>query len=334
MSYFSTKGVAAAIICAASVAAHGHIKAINVAGTYYDGYDTGVDPYKSDPPTLVAWTASNTNEGFIAPSAYASSDIICHVDAKPAGGYATANAGDKVELYWTDWPATHKGPVIDYLAKCADDDCVNVDKTSLDFFKIDAVGLVSDSDAPDHLISNNNSWLIKIPSDLASGNYVLRHEIIALHSADESDGAQNYPQCFNLAITGTGSLKPTGTPGKSLYAESDAGIFLDIYKKLDGYEIPGPTQIADGTNLPQSSIAVKHRAAAVTDVRVASGAAAATTTAAAETGSAASKSAAHHGTTSSASSAAQTESVATAKVTSSAGESCKRRRHARDVLKA
>lgn len=148
MSYLSTKGVAAAIIGAVTVAGHGHIKAINVAGTYYDGFDTGVDPYKSDPPTLVAWTASDTNEGFIAPSAYASSDIICHVGAKPAGGYATANAGDKIELYWTDWPASHKGPVIDYLAKCADDDCVNVDKTSLEFFKIDAVGLVSDSDAP------------------------------------------------------------------------------------------------------------------------------------------------------------------------------------------
>lgn len=182
------------------------------------------------------------------------------------------------------------------------------------------------------MISNNNSWLLKIPSDLASGNYVLRHEIIALHSADESDGAQNYPQCFNLAITGTGSLRPTGTPGKSLYSESESGILLDIYKKLDGYQIPGPTQIVDGTNLPQSSIAVKHRAAAVTDVKVASGAAATTT--AAETASAAAKSAAHHGATSSASSAAQTKSVASAKVTSAAAESCNRRRHARDVLKA
>lgn len=148
MASLTTKAVGAAIFGAASVASHGYVKAINVAGTYYDGYNPLSDPYKSDPPTVVGWTASDTNEGFVAPASYAYNDIICHMDAKPAGGYATANAGDKIQLYWTDWISSHKGPVLDYLARCADDDCVNVDKTTLEFFKIDAVGLVDDSDLP------------------------------------------------------------------------------------------------------------------------------------------------------------------------------------------
>lgn len=38
------------------------------------------------------------------------------------------------------------------------------------------------------------SWPVKIPSSLAPGNYVIRHEIIALHAAGSSNGAQNYPQ--------------------------------------------------------------------------------------------------------------------------------------------
>lgn len=148
MSSLRAKAIFATIIGAASVSAHGYVQAINVAGTYYDGYDPLSDPYKSDPPTVAGWTASNTNEGFVAPDSYASDDIICHVDAKPAGGYATAKAGDKIQLYWTEWTPSHKGPVLDYLARCADDDCVNVDKTALEFFKIDAVGLVDDSDLP------------------------------------------------------------------------------------------------------------------------------------------------------------------------------------------
>lgn len=43
--------------------------------------------------------------------------------------------------------------------------------------------------------ANNNTGSLTIPSDLKAGNYVLRHEIIALHSAGQEDGAQAYPQC-------------------------------------------------------------------------------------------------------------------------------------------
>ncbi|ROW03114.1 hypothetical protein VMCG_05823 [Cytospora schulzeri] len=313
MPSLTIKAVGAAMFGAASVAGHGYVQGINVAGTYYDGYDPLIDPSKSDPPTVVAWTASNTDQGFIDPSSYDTSDIICHVDATPARGYARANAGDKIELYWTDWTSSHKGPVLDYLAKCADDDCVNVDKTSLEFFKIDAVGLVDDSDLPgtwasDHLISNNNSWTIKIPSNLASGNYVLRHEIIALHSAKESDGAQNYPQCFNLAITGTGSLQPAGTPGEALYSKSAAGVLVNIYKTMSSYKIPGPTMIAAGTTLSQSSIPVTAKATAVTKVSAA-------------------HAAASHSVTE------KTSTVAVAQETSDA-DACRTRHHPRDILKA
>ena len=159
MSSLAIQAAGAAIFGAASVAAHGYVQAINVAGTYYNGYNPTVDPYESDPPTVVGWTASDTDEGYVSPTAYASGDIICHVDATPAGGYAAVNAGDQIELYWTAWPSSHHGPVIDYLAKCDDDDCVNVDKTTLEFFKIDAVGLVDDSDVP-------GTW--------ASGRFLMR----------------------------------------------------------------------------------------------------------------------------------------------------------------
>ena len=34
------------------------------------------------------------------------------------------NAGDTIEVQWTPWPISHKGPVLDYLAKC-DGSCVS-----------------------------------------------------------------------------------------------------------------------------------------------------------------------------------------------------------------
>lgn len=159
-------------------------------------------------------------------------------------------AGSTVELQWTPWPESHKGPVIDYLASC-NGECETVDKTALKFFKIDEEGLIDGSSSPgnwasDKLIANNNTWVSTIPSDIAPGNYVLRHEIIALHSAYDANGAQNYPQCINLIVTGSGTASPAGVAGTELYTSTDAGILIDIYKTLDSYVIPGPALYSSG----------------------------------------------------------------------------------------
>lgn len=153
-------------------------------------------------------------------------------------------AGASVLFQWVPVPWPHPGPVLDYLANC-NGECETVDKTTLEFFKIDGIGLISGGNpghwASDVLITNNNTWIVRIPEDLETGNYVLRHEIIALHSSEEADGAQNYPQCFNLAVTGTGSLQPTGVLGTKLYQESDPGILFNIYTSPLTYIMPGPT---------------------------------------------------------------------------------------------
>jgi hypothetical protein len=84
-------------------------------------------------------------------------------------------------------------------------------------------------------------WNVTIPTNIASGKYVLRHEIIALHSAGSQDGAQNYPQCINLEVTGgAGTADPTGTPSEALYHDTDPGILINIYESIATYTIPGP----------------------------------------------------------------------------------------------
>lgn len=69
---------------------------------------------------------------------------------------------------------------------------------------------------------------------------MLRHEIIALHGAATLNGAQNYPQCINIEITGSGTAAPTGTLGTALYKNTDPGVHLNPYVTLTSYAMPGP----------------------------------------------------------------------------------------------
>ena len=187
----------------------------------------------------------------MSPSSYTNPDIICHKGATNAQLSVTVEAGGRIELQWSDWPTSHHGPVLTYLARCGGD-CSTVDKTTLQFVKIDSAGLINDNTIPgdwasDQLIAASNSWTLTIPPSIAPGGYVLRHEIIALHSADEKDGAQNYPQCINLKVTGEGNDGlESGTLGPSLYNSADPGIAISIYSKLSGYVIPGPLLYSGG----------------------------------------------------------------------------------------
>lgn len=80
-----------------------------------------------------------------------------------------------------------------------------------------------------------------IPRNLKAGNYVIRHEIIALHSAGIDNGAQNYPQCLTLKVGGSGSVAPSGgTVGTALYNRADAGIRFNLYTTYTSYPYPGP----------------------------------------------------------------------------------------------
>ncbi|KAJ4335484.1 hypothetical protein N0V95_008893 [Ascochyta clinopodiicola] len=81
---------------------------------------------------------------------------------------------------------------------------------------------------------------VKIPAGLAPGDYLLRAEAIALHSASGSGGAQ-------LTITGSGTTNPSGVSFPGAYKASDPGILINIYQKLTQYIAPGPAVISGGT---------------------------------------------------------------------------------------
>jgi lytic cellulose monooxygenase (C1-hydroxylating) len=156
-------------------------------------------------PDLIAWSTESLDRGYIEPNSMNTLDINCHVNAEPGALTAQVAGGGKVDFFWPDWPHD-VGPVLTYIASCGGD-CASADKSALSWVKIDEAGYDGQW-AAEKLMNNNFTWTTTVPSTIAPGNYVFRHEIINLHSGAEQNGAQLYPQCVNIEITGTGTDTP------------------------------------------------------------------------------------------------------------------------------
>lgn len=232
-----------------TVSAHGWIDKWTVGANNYTGFNPTVAPWAPDQGTI-AWPAWNDDTGPVYSNKVNSPDIICSINATNSKKYATAiAAGSTINIHWTTWPDSHHGPILSYLAAC-DGDCTTVNKEQLKWFKIAQLGQISYGAgggtagvwAADQLRSAGGAWSINIPSSIKAGNYVLRNEIIALHSAYSVGAAQLYPQCANIQITGGGTATPVGVVGTSLYNESDPGVHYNIYndESKPVYPMPGP----------------------------------------------------------------------------------------------
>ncbi|KAF1948650.1 glycoside hydrolase [Byssothecium circinans] len=233
-------GALTAILDTAS--AHGFVTGIQAGSTWTKGADPVwfYSPSNSRPQTA-GWDSLNQDLGFVEPNNLGTSDINCHKSATAGRLYATVAAGQTIQIPWNTWPSdSHKGPIINYIAPC-NGDCTTLTPGALRWSKISAAGLSNGKWPTDPLPTNNFTSSLTIPSKLKAGNYVLRHEIIALHGAQNDNGAQLYPQCINLQVTGGGSVSPTnGVAGAALYKKDDAGIKYNLYTGQTTYPIPGP----------------------------------------------------------------------------------------------
>ncbi|EWZ01136.1 hypothetical protein FOYG_00814 [Fusarium oxysporum NRRL 32931] len=215
-----------------NAAAHGVVSSFKTDGAEHQGY---LMNYYYD-----------TKNGKALPS------FGCMKNGKPANLTVQVAAGGTVDFQWTKW--AHFGPMMTYVAPC-NGDCSAVDKATLKWVKIDEAGIDLDTQewAARKMVNNNRTWTTKIPSMLAAGNYVFRHETIAVHGSKRIGGAQNYPQCFNIEIIGSGTAKPEGVLGTKLYTPTDLGLYFNPYTTLKNYTIPGPPLFIYGS--VRSSIA-------------------------------------------------------------------------------
>lgn len=118
-----------------------------------------------------------------------------------------------------------------YMANCGGP-CSSANPASLNWFKINESGLLSGTVTDGfwgngQMIAQNSSWTVTIPKSLPTGQYMLRHETLAIHTANQP---QFYMQCAQLQVTGGGN----GTPGPTVkfpgaYNQNDPSINIDVY---------------------------------------------------------------------------------------------------------
>ncbi|CAL1707592.1 unnamed protein product [Somion occarium] len=225
--------VAVALSVAGVVNGHGYVHEITVGGKSFPGFAPFTDLYESGVSRIVR---PIPNDGPVTNVGDAS--LACNVGGeKPAKLVADAAAGSKVTFNWQNWPSDHLGPVSTYMASC-NGDCTKFNPSGAKWFKIDAAGYDSSSKqwASAKLVADGASWTSTIPSSLAAGDYLLRHEIIALHSVGQP---QFYP--IQVKVTGGGNKSPSGSELVSIPGLYDSVQWPDIWSDgFNSFKTPGP----------------------------------------------------------------------------------------------
>ncbi|KAI0125112.1 glycosyl hydrolase family 61-domain-containing protein [Xylariales sp. AK1849] len=238
-----------AAVAASGVSAHATFQEL-----WVDGVDMGSQcvrlPNSNSPITNVA-----------------SSDIRCNVGGSTGiSGKCSVAPGSTVTVEMHQQPGdrscsneaiggAHYGPVNVYLSKV--DDASKSDGSG-SWYKIFQNSWSAKSGGNS---GDDDNWGTKdlsgccgrmdvpIPADTPAGDYLLRAEVIALHTASTSGGAQFYVSCYQITVTGSGSASaavPAGVQFPGALKASDPGILINIHTKLSTYVNPGPTVVPGG----------------------------------------------------------------------------------------
>lgn len=278
---FNTAVLVAGLV--AQVSGHTAVESAEIGGVTYPGFrGANIDaPLEKNSP---AWP---TQQGWGYQPIFGDSinkpDIIAHKGAKPSPNTAEAPAGSKVTFKWhhegscgageEGWDCSHHGWTTTWLAPC-NGDCSKVDKTTLKFFKIDEVALISypkgtryAEGAPRYqtgkwgtdviFYDNDNAHTVTIPSEIPSGNYVLRTEVASIHNNGAVSERQFWPQAFNIKVTGGDDSKPVpeGVKGTEIYKEDDECLTWDLYN----HEPEKLLSVAPGPKVASVAIASNTR---------------------------------------------------------------------------
>lgn len=118
-----------------------------------------------------------------------------------------------------------------WLFKCAGD-FASCSGSGKGWFKIDQMGMtappLTGTSWGTAKVYKDLAWTSTIPAKLTPGNYLVRHELLALH---QSNTPQFYAECAQIVVTGSGTESPSGDflatiPG---YApQSDPGIMVSF----------------------------------------------------------------------------------------------------------
>jgi cellulase len=193
-----------------------------------------------------------------------SNDIRCNAGTSPVSYKCAVKGGDTVSIEIHQQPGdrtctteaiggAHYGPVQAYLSAVSDSAAAD---GSSGWFKIYADTWAKN---PSGASGDDDFWGTKdintccgrldvvIPTDIAPGDYLLRAEALALHTASSTAGAQFYMSCYQLTVTSSGTAVPEAVLLPGAYSASDPGILINIHAALSTYIAPGPTVYSGGS---------------------------------------------------------------------------------------
>ncbi|KAJ2047827.1 hypothetical protein H4S04_004210 [Coemansia sp. S16] len=227
------------LAAAHSVSAHTYLFRLNVNGT-----DTGRGEYiRKYRESTINTPVKDVNN----------IDLRCRTDKMNAKDTKniTIVAGEKfgLEFHEGDEDTSrfieeeHRGPVLIYMAPLESNGEGDV------WFKVFEGGYDPKTKKfyDELLMKSGGKMEFTIPEEIKGGNYIMRPEVIALHTADKkfkpgsmSYGAEFFPNCVQIKLISKGTLEPKGYPIPGIYKADDPGIFFNLWDKYDSYVIPGP----------------------------------------------------------------------------------------------
>ncbi|KZV95908.1 hypothetical protein EXIGLDRAFT_734391 [Exidia glandulosa HHB12029] len=246
------------------VQAHGSVEYIIMDGVTYKGpisLDVSPPPLSNSPIRQIS-----TMDPIRDPN---SENMRCGQNAATtADAIATVTAGSDITVHYragqdgSNWPHKH-GPWQVYMYKCPDnvtaDKCEPPAGGDKAWFKIAALGFKTNRNEDGWYheeFFNNRDVSATIPKGIQDGDYLLRLEIMALHIAGDTGGAEFYPSCTQVRVSGGTSKRSAEAAGAELaafpgaYDPEHPGVHVNVFDSnmnKDTYPMPGPALFAGDT---------------------------------------------------------------------------------------
>lgn len=256
-----------------SVLAHGQVQSVSSpSGGSIDGPNIYYDGDAKNKKTPVRKMFQASGKAFVLPSDYSNPSAMSCENAGGAPATLKVNPGEEVTIFWAGstgeldgmsgltayHPWVHAmGPIFDYIASC-NGDCTKFNAADADWVKLAQFGLDTSAGISDDLrnrmaakpepyfgkgqwalaklIQDYSTWKVKIPAQLKAGQYMIRNELVAMHSPK---APQHYIACVQIDVQGSGTTSlPAGVKSNQLYNSNSILATYDVYANPGSFQLP------------------------------------------------------------------------------------------------
>ena len=199
---------------------------------------------------------------------YVITNILEGIDGEKGVARVCPVNGDSILTFeFREWPdgsnpgaidRGHKGPAAVYMKK-VESAIADNNAAGDGWFKIweSTYDEAAKKWANEKMIENNGHISVKLPEDIAGGNYLVRTEMLALHAAaDSPPDPQFFVGCAQVFVKATGTAKPaTVNIGEGFYDLDVPALTFNIYDQPMKLPFPsvGPPVYKSGSGSARRS---------------------------------------------------------------------------------